>query len=275
MAIANVVITPDGIPVEGSLAHFIVTWVNALNRDQTVMMQWGDNTATMRDIPIAPPNYSYDFYHIYTRGGSFDISATVQDINNSTTNGTFVQVQNVPPVITSTSLVVFNSIGAAALNYTFTDVGTTEIYTITINWGDGHSTIWSTGRSGSYSSSHTYAKSGTTTPHYTVVLSISDGSDTVSANISPVFRYTEAVSSYGTTTLYAYGIVLYLETVLAYGTTSLVTTGFASVQEQADGDGTSDIAVSGEVDFASILVTSRDINRPKIGTIPFDQLITE
>lgn len=94
-------------------------------------------------------------------------------------------VLNQPPVITSISPIASvlpdTQINASA---TFTDPDISDVHTATWDWGDGSSissgNITEANGSGSVTGSHSYVSPGT----YTITLTVSDGTDTTTANTS-------------------------------------------------------------------------------------------
>jgi hypothetical protein len=93
-----------------------------------------------------------------------------------------VTVNNVAPVITGVTgpaLVIPGN--PANVSGTFTDVGTLDGHTVSINWGDGNTTagvVVGSGGSGSFAGSHTYAIA----QDYTITVALSDDdTGTVSA----------------------------------------------------------------------------------------------
>ena len=162
---------------------------------ETVTVDWGDGT-TDTVLQNAAGQRVFVDTHQYlddnptgTPSDSYNITATVTDNDNlSASSTTSVTVNNVPPVITSVSS------GATASNLAkegqpvsfqgaFTDVGTQDTHTVTIDYSDGtgpHSAqVTEAGGSGTFSNSHVFASGGI----YPVSVAVTDD-DTGQANTS-------------------------------------------------------------------------------------------
>jgi len=145
--------------------------------------------ATLTITGLAGPTVSFSVTHQYLddgpapgNGTSSDTSSvlvTVTDNNGGSGNaGTTVVVNNVNPVITSVSnsspdcgdAAEGQSVTASA---SFTDVGTLDVHTASIDWGDGSTTagtVSESGGSGTASGSHAYAQGGI----YTITITLAD-----------------------------------------------------------------------------------------------------
>jgi PKD domain/RTX calcium-binding nonapeptide repeat (4 copies) len=171
---------------------------------ETVTVDWGDGT-TDTVLQNAAGQRVFADTHQYlddnptgTPSDNYNIKVTVKDNDNlSASSTTSVTVNNVPPVIISVSS------GATASNLAkegqpvsfqgaFTDVGTQDTHTVTIDYADGtglHSAqVTEAGGNGTFSDSHVFASGGI----YPVSMAVTDD-DTGQATTS-----TEAfVSGFG------------------------------------------------------------------------------
>jgi hypothetical protein len=101
---------------------------------------------------------------------------TVTDgVNTPATSTALVNIANVAPVINSITLPVTPSQvnTALALQGSFSDAGTNDTHTATINWGDASSsagTVTEANGAGAVAASHAYAAAGT----YTVTVTVRD-----------------------------------------------------------------------------------------------------
>jgi large repetitive protein len=72
--------------------------------------------------------------------GAYVVSLTVTDASGATgTNSKTINVTNVAPVITSATLsdAAIDENGNATVSGAFTDPGSADTHTVTVNWGDG------------------------------------------------------------------------------------------------------------------------------------------
>jgi hypothetical protein len=125
--------------------------------------------------------------------GTVQATLTVSDGLNTASNTTTITVGNLAPVggavVPSVPLVPTGS--TLSVTQTFTDAGTNDTHTATINWGDGNTTagtVSETLGSGSVTGTHQYATAGT----YTITVTITDddgdfstGTATVVVNNAP------------------------------------------------------------------------------------------
>jgi Ca2+-binding RTX toxin-like protein len=154
----------------------------------TLAVGWGDplSPTNLEQYTFAAGTTSFQLKHQYlddnpsgTMSDEYTISLVVTDDDGgSTSSGTTVTVNNVAPVITelvcSTPTV---GDGAEAepvtISALFTDVGSLDTHTATIDWGDGTTStavITEEDGSGSLSGSHKYTSGG----FYDVEVSLSD-----------------------------------------------------------------------------------------------------
>ena len=151
-------------------------------------INWGDGSAastgaaTVTQSATSPSQGQFTGSHLYSVPGTYTATVTVVNNEGGTTSETFqVVVVNVPPTIAP--IATQNGTEAATLSLagvTFTDPGTQETYTATIDWGDGNPTTSATlnysvtaaGAAGTIAGSHIYADAGTYSGTITIVDSL-------------------------------------------------------------------------------------------------------
>ncbi len=161
----------------------------------TATVNWGDGTATeaatVTESPFGPPGStsgqtgSISDSHVYATFGTYTVTVTVTDNGGLSSTQTFqVVVGNVGPTLNPISNETTNEGSTVGLGtVTFSDPGTLDTHTATVNWGDGTATEAATvaespfgppgstsGQTGSISDSHVYATFGT----YTVTVTVTD-----------------------------------------------------------------------------------------------------
>jgi hypothetical protein len=108
--------------------------------------------------------------HTYAQDGTFQARLTLTDNDGLTDTATFVvSVTNVAPVVGAVPDATVNVGAAYTAAGTFTDPGA-DVWTATVNWGDGSAPSSAAVTAGSFSLTHTYATAGL----YTVAVSIAD-----------------------------------------------------------------------------------------------------
>jgi hypothetical protein len=144
-----------------------------------VVIDWGDGS-TDTTLNLAANVLTYSATHQYlddnptnTDSDDYSISVTVTDDDTGVgTGGTTVTVDNVTPVVTATGDTIDEG-QSATVSARFTDQGTQDSHTATIDWGDGDSeavTVSQGAGSGSLSASHVYGDNGT----YSVTVTVTD-----------------------------------------------------------------------------------------------------
>lgn len=160
--------------------------------DDTITVSW------TRSIVSAPPGT------VCTLAGASTLTPTLTCNDQATVDVTISVADGVNPIVVdTTSVTVANQApivdtptltpnpaplsAAVALTAAFTDAGTNDTHTATINWGDGHTTagtvteVHGTG-TGAVSGSHTYATPGS----FSVTVTVDDGDDTGTATATAV-----------------------------------------------------------------------------------------
>ena len=150
----------------------------------TVSVDWGDGT--IHDVSLPLGDRSFWIGHQYldddptgTPSDIAPITVTVTDDDTlADTVGTSTTVVNVPPALASLeSSATFGEKAAegepVTITGAFTDVGSLDTHTVSIDWGDGSSgaaTVTESGGNGSFSATHSYASGGM----FTVTVTVTD-----------------------------------------------------------------------------------------------------
>jgi len=159
----------------------------------TLTVNWGDGRIEEFTFAAGASEFSLDHQYLDDPAGlpdKFDIRLTlVDDDQDMAVDAVNVGVANVPPVLNgiddvtidegrqvviSTLLPPGGGTGDAIVVATFSDVGTLDTHSATINWGDGSATaplmVAQGAGGGALEGAHTYADNGV----YTVVLTLVD-----------------------------------------------------------------------------------------------------
>ena len=170
--------TTNSPTFEGSLATASATFTDAGTADtHTCSINWGDGSlATVGTVTQGAGSGSCSGSHTYADEGtgSYTVTFTITDDDGGSGNNSVSHtVVNVPPTITNVSVSPEPSIegNLDTVTATFTDPGTADVHTCSINWGDGSPVATGTVAAGSCSGTHTYADNGS----YTVSVTIDDG----------------------------------------------------------------------------------------------------
>ena len=119
--------------------------------------------------------------HTYVDNGSYIVKLVVADAygSKSTSSETTATVANATPAIASFTGPASGMTGVAlTVNASFTDAGTRDTHTATVDWGDAQTTtgtVQESGGSGTAAATHTYATKGS----YTVLLRLADNGGAV------------------------------------------------------------------------------------------------
>ena len=152
----------------------------------TATVNWGDGSTDNLGTVTSPFALGS---HTYADNGSYTVTVTVTDKDGGVGSDTFtITVNNVAPTVTApadTSGDEGSSITPG--NASFTDPGTVDTHTATVNWGDGSTDNLGTVTSPFALGSHTYADNGS----YTVTVTVTDkdggvGSDTFTITVNNV-----------------------------------------------------------------------------------------
>jgi PKD repeat protein len=144
--------------------------VDALDT-HTVSVAWGDGS-TSGPTDLAAGVTTFDTSHVYADTGTYSVVLTLADsAGHSVTANASVSPANVAPVVGSLSLSPSSVVDHQTLTVsgTFTDPGTADTFTLTVEWGDGTSSTDSLAAGvRSFSATHAYEAAGPVTIKATV-----------------------------------------------------------------------------------------------------------
>jgi PKD repeat protein len=167
-------------------------------------IDWGDGTGPVPASVTEPvpggADGSVSASHVYADDGSYVVEVVVTDADGGTGRGSFtVVVTNAAPVVQAgPDRAIAEGASVALAPATFTDAGTLDSHTATIDWGDGSTPVNGTvsespsgppgdpaGMSGSVDAAHTYGSDGV----FTVTVTVTDddggvGSDSFTVTVS-------------------------------------------------------------------------------------------
>ena len=167
----------------------------------TVTINWGEGAPVT--LPVSGGSFSFSHQYLddnptNTLSDVYTISVTLTDDDTGTDVGTATTtITNVNPDILTLNATSVNEDGTVTLSGTYSDVGTQDTHSLTINWGEGApETLPVSG--GTFSFTHQYLDDNpTNTPWdvYTISVTLTDddtGTDVGSAtttitNVAPVF----------------------------------------------------------------------------------------
>jgi beta propeller repeat protein len=188
---------------EGSSITFTATGYNSGSDDLTFTWDWVDGTSDTVSIyyndgdgpdPYPSTYGTYPFtatdtvYHTYGDNAEYTVTLTIADEDGGyVVYTTTVTVNNIAPVVNAGADQTVDEGDLVIINPTFTDTGSADTHTATINWGDGSTATSIDPATSPLSDTHTYADDGT----YTVTVTVTDddegeGSDTLTVTVSNV-----------------------------------------------------------------------------------------
>lgn len=164
---------------ENGIATLTGTYADAGTLDtHRLVVDWGDGSAAET---IVVTGNAFTITHRFLDDNptstvsdlnTFSLTLFDDDLGQSATLTRDVQVSNLRPTITSLNLTA--SVvegGTATLSGTYTDVGTVDTHTLTINWGDGSAPVVISVTGGSFVANHVYVDDNPTgTPFDTLVV---------------------------------------------------------------------------------------------------------
>ena len=157
---------------EGGTSTLALTFADADAADtHTVTVAWGDGS-TSAPVVLSSGVTTFDASHTYADTGNYSVVLTLADSAGHTVTATAsVSPTNVAPVVGSLSLSPSSVVDHQTLTVsgTFTDPGTADTFTVTIEWGD--TTSWSDSLAAgvrSFSATHAYTAAGPVTIKATV-----------------------------------------------------------------------------------------------------------
>ena len=149
-------------------------------------VNYGDGSATQA---LALTNKAFNLSHVYAQNGSYTVTVTVTDNDGGVGTGTaIVTVTNVAPVVNAGVDAAINAGGTFTSSGSFTDPGTLDTWTATVNYGDGSATqALALNANKTFALSHLYTVNGS----YTVTVTVLDngggtGSDTAVVTVNQV-----------------------------------------------------------------------------------------
>ena len=133
---------------------------------------WDFGDGSAHDATVTPT-------HVYADNGSFTVRLVVTDAYGvkSAASQTTATVSNAAPIVTSFSARTPAG-GSQTVDASFSDAGTLDTHTATVDWGDSQTSTGSvqeSGGSGTATASHKYAASGS----YSVTMRITDNAGAV------------------------------------------------------------------------------------------------
>jgi PKD repeat protein len=137
----------------------------------TVSVAWGDGS-TSGPTNLAAGVTTFGASHVYADTGTYSVVLTLADsAGHTVTANASVSPANVAPVVGTLSLSPSSVVDHQTLTVsgTFTDPGTADTFTLTVDWGDGTSSTDSLAAgTRSFSATHAYAAAGPVTIKATV-----------------------------------------------------------------------------------------------------------
>jgi hypothetical protein len=163
-----------------------------------VVIDWGDGSANTV-FSVAAGQRSFSKVHQYlddnptgTPSDQYTITVTVTDDDGDTGNNQAeITVNNVAPVITSHETSADSGTKAeegeeVTVSGAFTDVGTLDTHTVSLDWGDGTvtaGTVVEAGGNGTFSGGHAYSSGGI----FTVSITLTDDDIEIDTAVETVF----------------------------------------------------------------------------------------
>jgi PKD repeat protein len=159
----------------------------------TASIDWDDGTVEAGTVTDGTVTGS----HVYEDNGDYTVTVTVTDDDGGAGDGTLaVTVNNLAPVVEAgddQTADEGDTGNPVAVSATFTDPGTLDTHTATIDWGDGTAVDTVDPATSPVAGSHVYADNG----DYTVTVTVTDddgdsGSDTLTVTVNNVAPTVEA-----------------------------------------------------------------------------------
>ena len=168
-SITSLVVTAGS---EGGSSSLALAFADADALDtHTVTVAWGDGSTS--DSPVLASGVTtFGAEHVYADTGTYSVAVTLADsATHTVTANASVAPTNVGPVVGSLSLSPSSVVDHQTLTVsgTFTDPGSADTFTVTLDWGDGNS--WSDSLAAatrSFSATHAYNAAGPVTIRATV-----------------------------------------------------------------------------------------------------------
>ena len=189
--VAPTVSATAGAPVnEGSWLYFSGSYTDPSSRDTVVIrVDYGDGSP----VETVPPGYSYRSFsmgHRYADSGTYPVTITVTDDDGGVGTTTLTAVVNnvAPSVYVEDSWYGSNEGSAMERRASFSDPGTADTWTGTVDYGDGTGVQPLELTGSPFTLRHVYANNGT----YTVTLTVRDDDGGVGTATRQVYVYNVA-----------------------------------------------------------------------------------
>jgi hypothetical protein len=189
----------EGVTFTGTVATFADPDPASTVAEYSATIDWGDATSTTPGTISGPPGgpFTVSGTHMYAEEGSYNVTVTIIDVDNSKNSATVTSTANVSdaPLVskcatTPVSTQTYN--GPTAIFTDQSSTGTLSDFSATISWGDSSSSPGTiTGGPGNapytVSGTHTYASTGT----FSITTTIKDvgGSTTTSTCSVIIFAF--------------------------------------------------------------------------------------
>ena len=165
----------DQATTEGASVTLSATFVDAASDTHSASIDWGDGTVATGTVDQGLD--TVDGSHVYADNGVFTVTVTVTDAASLSDAGSLdVTVSNATPVLDvapSTSVFFGAMIDFAVAS--FTDPGSADTHTATIDWGDGDVSAGTVDQgAGTIAGTHQYVLFSASTFTRTVTVTITD-----------------------------------------------------------------------------------------------------
>ena len=175
---------------EGGSSTLALTFTDLEVTDtHTVSVVWGDGATTSSEV-LPASQAAFNAAHVFADSETYTVGVTLSDnAGNSVTDSKSVTPTNVGPVVGALTLSANPVVEQKDLTVTgtFTDPGTKDTFTLSVNWGDGTSSPdVLLGKTREFRATHAYATARTVTITATVTDSDGDsGSSTAELVVEP------------------------------------------------------------------------------------------